>query len=634
MSVLETPRILFRGNMSWDPVTTNNYEQLYDEDTDQTIYPPDVQPPTIQAKVAAFREEAIADVSPEAPGAVQRSWNPHGSYRSLFFDETFPDSASPNSSIVESCVSGFDVGQGLSCEDPFVGVPARFAGMLVDLEPYGAYTSQLFFDAMTFGIDGGCRIAATRRFRANGRYVNLNRNPVFYIAGFASVIWQTSFLKEDLVIDAFDSAALQALLSAMDDADVLGLTVRWNTYRTVYYDTPELATDPDLADTRARELMAKLQGGGFQPNPARSKMIGVIGLWRHGEPIGEPGDRALLTTSTSPPTQAAVATAFARLGESSVTIDLGNSIPETGLDLVKQDLGGLDVVAVDPDSGQVVATLGALSYADYDQQAYEAGSGIVTLAVDPAEAAKAANANLQLRQSQDSSVLLDEAPLRAIPFEQNMYLDQDEVVPAVWHVYDRGALAAPGIGVTFWTLDTNGNPLGSFERQTSTEGQTGFALHFTEGGITAYAPLFGADPPAPAGGINTQLNTYMYARCRPADADLAGLPPTWDNVYTNVLANWNAMAPCMDNWLDLADQERVKAYGPMIKNMTDPAGFESYWFMPVTRDMSYGQRALLYNFLDGIAPAPKMARSAPLEGVEGGAAAPELVRASKSMRGG
>ena len=24
MSVLETPRILFRGNMAWDPIVTNN----------------------------------------------------------------------------------------------------------------------------------------------------------------------------------------------------------------------------------------------------------------------------------------------------------------------------------------------------------------------------------------------------------------------------------------------------------------------------------------------------------------------------------------------------------------------------------------------------------------------------------
>jgi len=37
MSILETPRIYFKGNISWDPVTTNNFppanrKAAYDED--------------------------------------------------------------------------------------------------------------------------------------------------------------------------------------------------------------------------------------------------------------------------------------------------------------------------------------------------------------------------------------------------------------------------------------------------------------------------------------------------------------------------------------------------------------------------------------------------------------------------
>lgn len=46
----------------------------------------------------------------------------------------------------------------------------------------------------------------------------------------------------------------------------------------------------------------------------------------------------------------------------------------------------------------------------------------------------------------------------------------------------------------------------------------------------------------------------------------------------------------------------------MLKRLTDPAVFESYRFMPVTRDMSAGERALLYAFLDGrddVDPAPE-----------------------------
>lgn len=61
------------------------------------------------------------------------------------------------------------------------------------------------------------------------------------------------------------------------------------------------------------------------------------------------------------------------------------------------------------------------------------------------------------------------------------------------------------------------------------------------------------------------------------------------------------MAPCMDNWLRLDDPAQIKAYARILKRLTDPAAIESLRFMPVTRDMSAGQRTLLYKFLDASA---------------------------------
>ena len=87
-----------------------------------------------------------------------------------------------------------------------------------------------------------------------------------------------------------------------------------------------------------------------------------------------------------------------------------------------------------------------------------------------------------------------------------------------------------------------------------------FPWRIRPAGIFAFVPApMGANPPT--AGIDPQINTYMYVRTLPADASTAALPPTWDNVYANVLANWNAMAPCMDNWLKLDDPVQVKALG-------------------------------------------------------------------------
>jgi len=94
-----------------------------------------------------------------------------------------------------------------------------------------------------------------------------------------------------------------------------------------------------------------------------------------------------------------------------------------------------------------------------------------------------------------------------------------------------------------------------------------------------------------------------------ADADIAKLPPTFENVYCRVLANWNAMAPCMDNWLNLADEAQVRSFGPLIKKLTNEAAFEHFRYMPVTRDLTPGARTLLYNFLDSppaVVAAPMM----------------------------
>jgi len=590
MSVLETPRIYFRGQVSWDPITTNNYDNYYDETDAETIFP------NVQRKVAAFRKEAIAAVDPSIG-----SWNPHGTHRATFFD---------------AAISGADCGAGLVTDDPFVASPANFLGMLVDAEPYGAFSSQLFFDAMTFGIDGGPRILAPRSTRFTARYINFGRNKVGAIAGKASVVWQTSFPKSGgLRVDAFDSHALQALATALEDDDVLGLTVRWNAYRTIYFDSVE-AADPNVFATLAKELMTKLDGGGWQPNPARSVMAGVIGLWRKGEPVSEPGDRVL--TGSAPPKAPSIATAYARLNGDSLVIDLSNSISEDDASVTKHDFGDLSVVAVD--AGGTSTTLATFGYSSYDKTAYDATSGIVTLKVD---ASKAASGTLQLRDSSDA-VRLAETPLRAIPLVPNQYLDENDAATAQFQLYDRGVAAAGGVGVTVCVMSSDGSTVQTtFTTSTSPDGTFSFPIGGAAG-ITAYLPLPGPNPQLPPNGINPLVNTYMYVRVLPADANIAAMPPTWANVYANVLANWHAMAPCMDNWLDLGNEAQIRAYGPLIRKLTDPATFEQFRYMPVVRDLSKGCRTLLYKFLDS--GATLAAEAAPAE------AAPDFAELSRMTR--
>lgn len=560
MSILETPRLYFRGQITWDPIVSNNYPSLYDEATAQPL------PDGISADV--FRAKAIADV-------VNGNWNPHGSHRSTFF-ETF--------------VSGVDLGCGLRLDDALVGSPVSFLGMLVDCEPYGAFSSQLFFDIMQFGIDGGCRIGCQRSRRCTARYINFARNTFNrMIAGIASVVWQTSFAKADLRLDPHHSQVIAALAQALDDDDVQGLTLRWNSYRTVYYDDACLRNGSAATTAAASALQSKLIGGGWQPNPARSLVVGVLGLWRRGEPTQEPGDRALLAATQAQ----TVASAHARLSENALTIDLANSIAEVDGLLSKQNFGPLDIIAVNPQASRTLATL---SYPQYDRSAYEATSGLVIVPLDATAVKIAASGNLQLRTG-DGAVLLAEVGLRAIPLDHNVYLDEGGSAPLSTQVLDRGAPVGSGVAVSMYDAGPD-TPVLVANALTDGQGIASFDVASIAGGaVKPYIFVPGPNPVAPAG-VDPQITTYAYVRTLPADTAIAALPPTWDNVYRAVLNKWRAMAPCMDNWLRLDDETQVRAYSMMLRQLTDPANFEAYRFMPVVRDMTAGERTLLYRFLD------------------------------------
>ena len=580
MSVLEAPRILFRGEVTWDPIVTNNYDAFYDETTGESILPIAID------KVKAFRTAAIASVSSSGG-----NWNPYGTHRSTFYDTR---------------VSGAVLATGHLTQDPFMAAAVDFTGMLVDLESFGAYSSQLFFDRMSLGVAGGYHISLPRSTRATARYINFARNPANnMIAGVASVVWQTSFAKEDgLHVEPFDSPMLAALRSALGGHDVLGLTVRFNAYSTIYFDDPTLSNGSPGTTQAFQSLQAKLEAGGFQPNPARSRLVGVLGLWRKGEPISEPGDRALLPAQDSP-----LGSAHVRLADASLTLDLSNTVPETSRSLAKQDLGPLSVVALDAATGES-KQLGTLAVAQYDQAAYDASSGIVVMPLAKDLAAYAANRDIQITDATGKALLIERA-LRAIPASPNLYLDEGGTGTTAFQLYQRGAPASGAITVTVATMSSDGSTI---EQTASATTDDHGALHVpfesTAPGLRAFVVV----PPGsnlPSQGIDPQVDTYAYVRIRPADASIAALPPTWQNVYAHVLANWNAMAPCMDNWLELDDPVQIKAYAAVLKRLTDPKNFEAFRFMPVTRDMTEGERTLLYHFLDAPAALDTASKSAP-----------------------
>jgi hypothetical protein len=184
------------------------------------------------------------------------------------------------------------------------------------------------------------------------------------------------------------------------------LTVRFNAYRTIYFDNdnPPLARGANRPAYEA--LQNRVQGGGFQPNPARSWIVGVIGLHRAGEPFSMPGDRQLAGSLGGP--------AFARLNDNSLVLDLANTIAEANPQGAKAKLGDLTVSA----GG---ATLTTLTEADYDQAAYERTSGIIAVDLTSDQVRAAQDNNLQVSSATGGT--LDELELRATLDGGNLYFE-------------------------------------------------------------------------------------------------------------------------------------------------------------------------------------------------------------------
>ena len=570
MSILETPRINFKGQISWDPIVTNNYTAMYDEaSADNT---------TNQYQTA---EEFRKGAASKSWVIDNGNWNPQGTHRSVFFD---------------TAVSTTETEAGILEDDPFIKSPVSFKGMLVDCEPYGSTSSQLFFDTLTVGIQGGYQISAKRSNRMTARYINfarlIPRSVYPFAASGASVNWQTTFHKEDISISAFDSPGLNSLTKALEEPDVLGLTFRFNAYSTHYYG----AADANEINQLSEGLVENLANGGFQPNPARSQIVGSIGLWRKGEPIHEPGDRALITQdlpndSKNPP----ICSSWSRVNHADITLDLSNAIPETDLEYNKYDYGALELVTVADDGKGAVTSLAQLSYRQYDKSIYDKTSGIIRIPLN-ADQIKAVNTGvLKLRSpATPATPYLVEQLYRAIPSDPNLYLDQGKKTQAHIHLLYKGKPAGSDVKIS---LVPNGDSVNAdIETRTNAHGIAEINVEGITGGVTQYVVSQGEIDPQD-NQINPPVTTYMTVRVLPSDSSLHNLTPSWENVYENCLKDWYAMAPCMDNWLDLNDEFAVKSNARLVMALTHPDNFERFLFMPVTRDMSAGKRRLLHRFL-------------------------------------
>ncbi|MBG6077806.1 hypothetical protein [Polaromonas sp. CG_9.11] len=625
MSITSFPRLYFKGDMSFDPSLSNNFE-IYDQSN--------VTLDMDELKAAVPGATTLEQFRRGLPQALRRSWNHYGTHRAVFESNMQVTGVSLKFGEVETT-------------DALVQRQVKMKGKLVDLSPHTDNGTQVFFDQVQFGgVGAGMQLAGRKRMTC--RYLNFARNigpNPGWPAYSASGTWEVAFPKEALRMQGVAASpflsALERLLSS--DPSVLGVAMRFRTYRTLYYQNGIKNSSPEQPRT-GDELRALYADGKNFSNPVYSMVVGSLFPWVDGDHDGHPGGRMLVAASGVPSVGSAadpvgLGTAFVEFDRANerMVLDFGDLVPEMDQALVKASIGDIAVIAQDGQTNVPLALvppsvpLGVIDPNSYDQAAYERTAGLVDLdlksrRLQPAQWDVIARGSLALVVEQTVAML--ENPLIVIVSDRDHYVDQGEGVSIAIRVMYHGRPAPAGTQVLVTAYDVK-------ERRPALLQSLGTVSVDVAGSATisvgaapapsfvaiAFRPFLAGDP-APAETPDDVTEFHALIRTLPFDDQLEANTPdsmlTWSWVYDNILAVWDVTNPVMARNSGpsinkpLHDRTTMESQASRIKKLIARSNMESESYMPVTRDLSRGKRRLLERWCDLV-----IAGKAPHEPVQG-----------------
>lgn len=646
MSVLSFPRIALNGSVSWNPATQNNSIAFgYDKN--------DVD---LQLSKLTFKNGDPVTLTNftqwlielNSAGQTNGDWNVFGQHQ-VNFDVN-----------VSTAIPGF---QQTDSSDPVLkdGI-LRFTGgspKLVDVDAYSSQTSQVFLsdfaiqaaDNVGFRGKAEARMTSRRIFAPRNMYTYKRpdeQKPGFLpIAGLMGVVWQTTIAGDNIIwgSDAGASTTLSAMKTAIDGGQAQGVMLRMVTYTTLYFS--DVLGDQGWIDETTADVYGKLADNyaKVQPvnvgnitsvlNPAKSTALGAVGLWGNDELATVPMNRVLSPAVSDLPLGAS--SALVNADQGCVSVDLMNTIPakDPGNDLV--DTGTLTVTAT-PSGGGTPVTLGTADSSDYALSALNAAGGVIDVKADLSaftddmalgvtfSKVKSSLSELVLAAEADNrSIYIDEgasgtahvtvtkngAPIPA--GQTSDYAVLAVMVPTDYTPAQGFDPAVPGAQITMTGGTSEGTnmmsyPLGSdctvtIDMDAVKEGNSMvyFIAYLVSAGVPDQATIQ-AMQASPAGG-------YAAVRVMPVDAQfesVAGDDLTWEYVYENALMPFDLTYRGMScGVFSLGSKSQVLQHAETIAAFTAPGYFESPMYMPVTRDLSSGRRALIVNYLvkEGVLPA-------------------------------
>lgn len=605
MSVLSLPRVTFFGSTLWNPATNNNaYGFGYAKDPVTIALPKGETYDTFSDWLITYNATTET---------TNGDWNVFGQMQAWH-----------DAKVVGTAGAG-------AGDDPLIGGALVFRNgtpKLVDVDAYSSLTSQVFLG--DFGVDAGDGVSVTgpslsRQY--SRRFFGGRNTGAVHIAGSVGVIWQGVIARDAVAwgAAAASSPALAALRKAFDDTGVQGLMIRMASYSTVYFpkvvdggwqSQPQADVYKALAEKYNANKPIRVGNIAGVFNPAESRLCGAIGLWRTDEMVSVPSGR-IMSQQLDKPT---LGPAEVQLNKDAgvVSFDFQSTIPETDETGTKADVGTF--TAQSRGSDGTVTQIGTISPADYDQRAYEGGGGILDVPFSGDWDTIAAG-TIELHSDQSGVAPLVQQALYADTDDRGVYLNEGDTQSMIVQVFEAGKPATSALKLHVATAPSSGGdpdqPAQAVQLSGGTGSDTGMIFDVDASGtakiglspvapgteLVLFVPYPADQDPPPVPGGPSPTTGYGAVRVLPFDDKLGQTPDdqiTWEFVYENVLRPFDlAYHGMSDGVFSLGKQETVRANADAIIGFTDPAQFESPFYMPVTRDLSRGRRDLLVRFLGG-----------------------------------
>ncbi|MEO8126920.1 MAG: hypothetical protein ABJF23_04270 [Bryobacteraceae bacterium] len=622
MSVLSRPRIHFSGFTDWSPSTANNAPNTYDEGGVEPFLQKGV---TYNSYLDWLKKRNPQMLQPNG------SWNVYGDHGTRF---------------AESKVFKAELGTGSAAGDPLIGSGVDLLGLnysdgaaparLVMTDPFtgGEATSQIFYQWLVVGnLSGpqdqwiGCKAAAATRMFSRWPYQTRNLGITFK-EGMVGCIWQAASLNKDTQWFGLDkSPALAALKAAAESESNQGILMRFASYRTLYY---QACFHKGKRIENGLELVAAYHDGFTGDNPARSTMLGTVGVWEAGELASAPAGRLLVPQSAA---QLATSPATASLGPAVAKVDAARNVlvvdfittfPEQSAQLDKADFGDLQLQARDVAGN--ITPIATLTAATYNQQAYEASGGISEFPLPPGTASSLGTIELIQQQANQPIAVLQQTAYTADTDDWAVYIDEAQAVPVCVSVYEDGGPVHGDVKLFLQQYDSDGNLMtkpmvkvldaaGKPIRKNMVPvvaGKSNIVLRSLIPGacFLAFYPFTGVQPPdIPGAAFPLPDSFYVAIRALPFDNELEKETKdnelTWSFIFSKVLRVFSLVYPVMSLVRNLGDRNVVEAMADQLKFAISLETFESTLYMPITRDLSAGKRRLLQRWVNLLPNPPE-----------------------------